>query len=272
MPFSRPSAELIFADSNVVAERRRSLRGSSAMFGRGGESLSEEEQAAGDRRSHHDETGKSGRNPVDWRHRDFSPQWVGSSRSAPLPYRNGNVGGAFPLSKSHPTSARSDHTESILLSPLSSPDECGGESEVSMTIRRIIVLTCYSVSMLLSVALFFFSGVYCQVSDCSVTWAERNRQYAQIFPMAVSCLIFFLSATWLVSNYCYVESSCLREYSALEMPTSVTCSLLAGISAVIEIHFSFDYSHMYWSEQWTFAAADAVAIALLHAGIVFALV
>lgn len=156
----------------MVAERRRSLpAGGSEMFGRGGESLSEEEQAAGDRRSHHDETGKSGRNPVDWRQREFSPQWVDSSRyvsrirailfdiwrlfvvnstsrSAPLPYRNGSIGGGgFQLSKSHPNSGRSDHTESILLSPLSSPEDGRGESEVSMTIRRIIILTCYSISM-----------------------------------------------------------------------------------------------------------------------------
>lgn len=51
-----------------------------------------------------------------------------------------------------------------------------------------------------------------------------------------------------------------------EMPTAVFCSLMAGICAVIEIHYSFDYSYLYWSEKWTFAAADAVALVFVHAG------
>lgn len=40
------------------------------------------------------------------------------------------------------------------------------------------------------------------------------------------------------------------------MPTAVFSSLICGICAVIEIHYSFDYSYLYWSEKWTFAAAD----------------
>jgi hypothetical protein len=61
------------------------------------------------------------------------------------------------------------------------------------------------------------------------------------------------------------------EYSCLEMPTAVFCSLMAGITAVIEIHYSFDYSYLYWSEKWTFAAADAVGLVFVHAGIAFSL-
>ena len=38
------------------------------------------------------------------------------------------------------------------------------------------------------------------------------------------------------------------------MPCAVFCSLLAGISAVIIIHYSFDYIEEKWSEEWSIAA------------------
>lgn len=48
-----------------------------------------------------------------------------------------------------------------------------------------------------------------------------------------------------------------------EMPTAVFCSLMSGICAVIEIHYSFDYSYVYWSEKWTFAAVSALVFRLI---------
>ncbi|VDO96475.1 unnamed protein product [Heligmosomoides polygyrus] len=77
------------------------------------------------------------------------------------------------------------------------------------------------------------------------------------------------------------------------MPTAVFCSLLAGISAVIEIHYSIDFNHLEWSEKWSWAAvglsdeprwtpsaggdlllhfqADSVALSAIHAILAFAL-
>uniref|UniRef100_A0A1I7SCM4 G_PROTEIN_RECEP_F1_2 domain-containing protein n=1 Tax=Bursaphelenchus xylophilus TaxID=6326 RepID=A0A1I7SCM4_BURXY len=137
--------------------------------------------------------------------------------------------------------------------------------------RRVILLSFYGLSILLSILLFFFAGIYCRLGHCTITWTEQNRQYAQIFPMFVACLTLLLSLSWLISNSCYMDSPCMQDYNCLEMPTAVFCSLMAGICAVIEIHYSFDYSYIYWSEKWTFAAADAVAMVFLHAAIAFAL-
>ncbi|KAI6184799.1 hypothetical protein M3Y97_00635000 [Aphelenchoides bicaudatus] len=137
-----------------------------------------------------------------------------------------------------------------------------------MSSRRIVLLTFYTLSIFLSILLFFFAGIYCRtmLSRCSITWNENNRAYAQIFPMVVSCFTLFLSTAWLISNSCYLDSTCMHEYNCLEFPTAVFCSLMCGICAVIEIHYSFDYSYLYWSEKWTFAAANAVALVFLHAG------
>lgn len=41
-----------------------------------------------------------------------------------------------------------------------------------------------------------------------------------------------------------------------EMPTAVSCSLLAGICAVIEFHHMFDYSFLKWSHKWLLAAVS----------------
>ncbi|KAI1706849.1 hypothetical protein Ddc_15116 [Ditylenchus destructor] len=141
--------------------------------------------------------------------------------------------------------------------------------------RRWIVLTLYSCSVVLSACLFFLAGVYCQVAgglaSCSLSWAERNRQYAQFFPICASCLVLLLSLCWLISNLRRVETSCMRDYSFLEMPSAVGSCLLAGVCAVIEIHYNFDYSYLYWSEKWALAAADSVILVFLHAGLAFAL-
>lgn len=40
------------------------------------------------------------------------------------------------------------------------------------------------------------------------------------------------------------------------MPAAVFSSLLAGVCAVIEIHYNFDYSYLYWNEQWALAAVN----------------
>ncbi|KIH56990.1 hypothetical protein ANCDUO_12826 [Ancylostoma duodenale] len=55
------------------------------------------------------------------------------------------------------------------------------------------------------------------------------------------------------------------------MPSAVFCSLLAGIAAVIEIHYSIDFNHLDWSEKWSWAAADSVALCTIHAVLAFAL-
>jgi hypothetical protein len=71
------------------------------------------------------------------------------------------------------------------------------------------------------------------------------------------------------------------------MPSAVLCSLLAGISAVIELHYAIDYSSLAWSQQWCLAAVeplflgltsfnlffqgDSTALAALHAILAFSL-
>lgn len=40
------------------------------------------------------------------------------------------------------------------------------------------------------------------------------------------------------------------------MPCAVFSSLLAGVCAVIEIHYNFNYSYLYWSEKWALAAVS----------------
>uniref|UniRef100_A0A1I7T3B9 CDT1 domain-containing protein n=1 Tax=Caenorhabditis tropicalis TaxID=1561998 RepID=A0A1I7T3B9_9PELO len=40
------------------------------------------------------------------------------------------------------------------------------------------------------------------------------------------------------------------------MPSAVFCSLLGGISSVIEIHFSIDVVNVQWTDQWLLSAVD----------------
>ncbi|KHN87564.1 hypothetical protein Tcan_01417 [Toxocara canis] len=140
-----------------------------------------------------------------------------------------------------------------------------------MRSREKFLLFLYSISIVLSVLLFYWSGVYCQYNRCSLTWPERNRQYAQIFPMCAAPLIIVFSLCWLLANSALMQASYRQTYSYLEMPTAVGCSLLAGICAVIEFHHSIDYAFLHWSEKWSFAAVDSTALAFLHAVIAFAL-
>uniref|UniRef100_A0A914D699 Uncharacterized protein n=1 Tax=Acrobeloides nanus TaxID=290746 RepID=A0A914D699_9BILA len=142
------------------------------------------------------------------------------------------------------------------------------------SIRRFILLSLYGLSIALSLAVFLTSGIYCQVVKCNLTSTEKGRQHVQIFPLCVSCLILVLSLAWLLTHLSYIDTECFQDYTCLEMPTAVFSSLLAGVCAVIEIHYSFDYSYAYWSEKWTLAAVKigaSTALVFLHATIAFTL-
>uniref|UniRef100_A0A0M3I6K2 Uncharacterized protein n=1 Tax=Ascaris lumbricoides TaxID=6252 RepID=A0A0M3I6K2_ASCLU len=81
---------------------------------------------------------------------------------------------------------------------------------------------------ILSALLFYWSGVYCQYNRCSLTWPERNRQYAQvsrryifevfmfqIFPMCAAPLIIAFSLCWLLANSIFMQASYRNRYSYL---------------------------------------------------------
>ncbi|CAJ0959602.1 unnamed protein product, partial [Mesorhabditis belari] len=141
--------------------------------------------------------------------------------------------------------------------------------------RPRLPLVLYIISIVLSSLLFYWAGVYCRWNyyDCSETlnFPMKNREYAQYFPIFVGPLICLLSVMWLMTNVFYANTPCANAYNCLEMPTAVFSSLLAGVSAVIEIHYSFDFNRLIWSEQWSWAAADAVALGAVHAFLAFAL-
>ncbi|KAK6735283.1 hypothetical protein RB195_018460 [Necator americanus] len=72
-------------------------------------------------------------------------------------------------------------------------------------------------------------------------------------------------------EYFPAERTLTQQQFVQEMPSAVFCSLLAGIAAVIEIHYSIDFNHLEWSEKWSWAAADSIALCTVHAVLAFAL-
>uniref|UniRef100_A0A1I7W7D3 Protein kinase domain-containing protein n=1 Tax=Heterorhabditis bacteriophora TaxID=37862 RepID=A0A1I7W7D3_HETBA len=66
----------------------------------------------------------------------------------------------------------------------------------------------------------------------------------------MALLIALISFAWFVTNIFYANTPCAIAYNCMEMPSAVLCSLLAGISAVIEIHYSIDFNHIERSEKW----------------------
>ncbi|XGW12747.1 hypothetical protein V3C99_013421 [Haemonchus contortus] len=139
--------------------------------------------------------------------------------------------------------------------------------------RSRLPLILYVTSIVFSIFLFYWSGIYCRYNRCgeSLSWPEKNRQYAQYFPILTAPLIAMISLAWFITNVFYTNTPCAIAYNCMEMPSAVFCSLLAGISAVIEIHYSIDFNHLEWSEKWSWAAADSVALSAIHAVLAFAL-
>ncbi|MFH4980108.1 hypothetical protein AB6A40_006817 [Gnathostoma spinigerum] len=142
---------------------------------------------------------------------------------------------------------------------------------VSMRAHEKFLVFLYSTSIFLSMLLFYWSGIYCQIFNCVLSWQLRNRQYAQIFPTCSACLTTIASVFWLLTNSVFLDWQHRHSYGFLEMPTAVGCSLLGGVSAVIEFHSSVDYTYLNWGEKWNLAAIDSTILAFLHAVIAFAL-
>ncbi|CAB3411000.1 unnamed protein product [Caenorhabditis bovis] len=91
------------------------------------------------------------------------------------------------------------------------------------------------------------------------------------FPMVAAPTIMIISLTWLITALYYVHSPCTLAYNFMEMPSAVFCSLLSGISAVIEIHFSIDAMQVQWVDQSFWIFTVSTALCLLHAMVAFAL-
>ncbi|CAJ0567465.1 unnamed protein product, partial [Mesorhabditis spiculigera] len=139
--------------------------------------------------------------------------------------------------------------------------------------RPKLPLVLYVISIVLSCLLFYWSGLYCRWNSCTdrVSEAWKSKQYAQYFPACVAPLIGLFSVFWLLTSLVYPNTPCHQTYNCMEMPTSVFCSLLAGVSAVIEIHYSIEYAEPSWSERWSWITADAIALGGVHAVLAFAL-
>ncbi|VIO95109.1 Uncharacterized protein BM_BM3277 [Brugia malayi] len=166
--------------------------------------------------------------------------------------------------------------------------------------RERLLLFLYFTSVISSLLLCYYSGIYCLYSKCLPSWLAKNRQRVQengqlvedgrskmriknendtassyqIFELFVICtatFILLLSFIWLLANSIFKNAEIRQTYGRFEMPTAVICSLFAGICAVTEFHYSIDYSFLHWSDKWTFAGIDATALSFLHAIIAFAL-
>ncbi|KAK6016869.1 hypothetical protein OSTOST_17643, partial [Ostertagia ostertagi] len=83
----------------------------------------------------------------------------------------------------------------------------------------------------LSIFLFYWSGIYCRYNRCgeSLIWPEKNRQYAQYFPIFTAPLIAMISLAWLVTNVCYSNTPCAIAYNC--MADSVALSAIHAVLA-----------------------------------------
>uniref|UniRef100_A0AC35U5K8 Cornichon family AMPA receptor auxiliary protein 2 n=1 Tax=Rhabditophanes sp. KR3021 TaxID=114890 RepID=A0AC35U5K8_9BILA len=163
-----------------------------------------------------------------------------------------------------------------------------------MPTKRAYLLFLYSTSIFLSILLFLWSGIYCHLYRCAVgisdakistdsieSWFkasgyqfleyDKTIDYAPTFPLIVSLILILLSTTWLVNNTVYIATECMRNCNCLEMPTAVFCSLLAGVCAVVEIHYTYHNQIPSWGEKWSFPATSSAILLIVHAAIVFAL-
>ncbi|CAD6196619.1 unnamed protein product [Caenorhabditis auriculariae] len=143
--------------------------------------------------------------------------------------------------------------------------------------RARLPLFLYTLSIVLAIFLFYCSGVYCALNPCNGQDAAFSILFSAFlfklvyFPTVASPIIFFISSSWLITALFYANNPCTTTYNCMEMPSAVFCSLLAGISAVIEIHFSVGFKQLDWTERWCWTAADAVALCGIHAMVAFAL-
>uniref|UniRef100_A0A8R1EFL3 Uncharacterized protein n=1 Tax=Caenorhabditis japonica TaxID=281687 RepID=A0A8R1EFL3_CAEJA len=83
------------------------------------------------------------------------------------------------------------------------------------------------------------------------------------FPLTAATITVFVSVFWLIIAIHYPSSACVSNFNFMEMPAAVFCSLLGGISSVIEIHFSIDIVNMEWTDPWLLSAVSMELLKVL---------
>uniref|UniRef100_A0A0N4ZHI1 Transmembrane protein n=1 Tax=Parastrongyloides trichosuri TaxID=131310 RepID=A0A0N4ZHI1_PARTI len=167
------------------------------------------------------------------------------------------------------------------------------ERKGQMPNRRIYLLFLYTCSITLSSLLFLWSGIYCQFYHCIIDKSDNPQprgfsnlfskedlitsdsenivEYVPTLSLIISVLLLVSSLIWFVNNTVYKATEFMRDYNCLEMPTAVFSSLLSGVCAVVEIHYTYHDQSTYWGEKWSFPATAASLLLFIHAAIVFAL-
>ncbi|CAL2037163.1 unnamed protein product [Caenorhabditis brenneri] len=140
--------------------------------------------------------------------------------------------------------------------------------------RTRLPMYLYALSIIISCSLLYWNLLYCKNYDCLVEKEFRwgpTKHLLQYFPVVAAPIIIFISSSWLIIGLHYSNSSCILAFNFMEMPSAVFCSLLGGISSVIEIHFSIDVVNVQWTDQWLLSAGSSIVLCLLHATIAFTL-
>ncbi|KAF1761554.1 hypothetical protein GCK72_009810 [Caenorhabditis remanei] len=140
--------------------------------------------------------------------------------------------------------------------------------------RTRLPMYLYTFSIIVSCSLLYWNLLYCENDDCLEEKQSRwgtTKHLLQYFPVIAAPIIIFISLSWLIIAIHYSSSSCVLTFNFMEMPSAVFCSLLGGISSVIEIHFSIDVANFEWTDQWLLSAASSILLCLLHATIAFTL-
>ncbi|CAI5441141.1 unnamed protein product [Caenorhabditis angaria] len=132
--------------------------------------------------------------------------------------------------------------------------------------------TLYIMSMIMSTCLFLLKPIFCSFQQCKPmpSILEDPLPYVSVITAPI---IFIISLIWLGTACTYPSNNCTQSYNFMEMPSAVFCSLIAGISAVVEVHFSVinRITNDHLTEQWFFSAMISLALCLLHALVAFAL-
>ncbi|CAI2347714.1 unnamed protein product [Caenorhabditis sp. 36 PRJEB53466] len=142
--------------------------------------------------------------------------------------------------------------------------------------RTRLPLYLYTFSIGIACSLLYWNLLYCKNYNCASDKEKElklgaTKHLLQYFPVVAAPIIMFVSFSWLIVAIHYASSSCILNFNFMEMPSAVFCSLLGGISSVIEIHFSIDVAHVQWTDQWLLSAASSILLCLLHASIAFTL-
>uniref|UniRef100_A0A8R1IMZ8 Uncharacterized protein n=1 Tax=Caenorhabditis japonica TaxID=281687 RepID=A0A8R1IMZ8_CAEJA len=140
--------------------------------------------------------------------------------------------------------------------------------------RTRLPLYLYACSILIACSLLYVNTFYCKDFQC-MTGQNVNmgttKHLLQYFPLTAATITVFVSVFWLIIAIHYSSSACVSNFNFMEMPAAVFCSLLGGISSVIEIHFSIDIVYMEWTDPWLLSAGSSILLCLLHATVAFTL-